>query len=87
MVVVVVLFPQMVGHFMKNFETDPAASSARKTYSTMHVTVLMKRQHGWFLQNVILLIGLLLCYDWFTFLLPAVSSVRIFFFLRMLIKV
>ena len=58
---------------MKTFETDRAASSARKAYSTMYITVLVQRQSGWFVKNVFLLIGLLLMYDWFTFLLAPVG--------------
>jgi hypothetical protein len=58
---------------MKDFETDKEASSTRKAYSTMYITVLVQRQSGWFISNVFVLIGLLLLYDWFTFVLPPVS--------------
>jgi hypothetical protein len=58
---------------MKAFETDREASSTRKAYSTMYITVLVQRRSGWFVSNVFVLIGLLLLYDWFTFVLPPVS--------------
>lgn len=57
---------------MKAFETDREASSTKKAYSTMYITVLVQRQSGWFISNVFLLIGLLLAYDWFTFLISPV---------------
>lgn len=66
---------QVLGHFMKAFETDPDASSTRKAYSTMYITVLVQRQAGWFVSNVFLLIGLLLLYDWFSFVLPPVRPI------------
>ena len=42
---------------MKAFETDREASSTKKAYSTMYITVLVQRQSGWFLSNVFVLIG------------------------------
>ena len=63
---------------MKAFETDPDASSTRKAYSTMYITVLVQRQSGWFVSNVFLLIGLLLLYDWFSFVLPPVCKPMLF---------
>ena len=65
-------FLQIVGHFMKAFQTDPAASSTRKAYSTMFITVLVQRQSAWFVRNVFFLIFLLLAYCWFAFLLAPV---------------
>jgi hypothetical protein len=59
---------------MKAFETDREASSTKKAYSTMYITVLVQRQSGWFVSNVFLLIWLLLLYDWFSFLLPPVRT-------------
>ena len=64
-----------MGHFMKAFETDREASSTKKAYSTMYITVLVQRQSYWFVSNVFLLIGLLLAYDWFTFLISPVRSI------------
>jgi len=64
---------KVLGHFMKAFETDREASSTKKAYSTMYITVLVQRQSGWFLSNVFVLIGLLLGYCWFTFLISPVS--------------
>lgn len=63
----------VIGHFMKAFETDREVSSTKKAYSTMYITMLVQRQSGWFVSNVFLLIGLLLVYDWFTFLIAPVS--------------
>ena len=70
----VLLAAQVLGHFMKSFETDREASSTKKAYSTMYITVLVQRQSGWFVSNVFLLIWLLLLYDWFSFLLPPVGN-------------
>lgn len=37
---------------MKAFETNPLASSTGKIYSTLSVTVLIRRRPEWFIQNI-----------------------------------
>lgn len=62
----------VLGHFMRSYFTDPQASSARKEYSVVFITVLGRRQPGWFINNVFLISSLLLFYTWTLHLLDLV---------------
>ena len=56
---------------MKSFETDPAASSTAKVYSTVFVTILIRRKSGWFVTNVFIPTAAFLLISWLTFMFGA----------------
>jgi hypothetical protein len=58
----------ILGHCIKIFDSDPAASSTGKVYSTLLITVLARRRYGWFIANVFLSTAAFLLLSWATFL-------------------
>jgi hypothetical protein len=59
---------------MKVFCTDPSTSSTGKRYSTLYVTVLMRRKAGWFIANIFIPTFLMLMVSWLTFVYESRGS-------------
>ena len=44
----------VVGHLCRAYHTDPSTSSSTKVYSSMHIIVLVRRESGWYVKNIML---------------------------------
>jgi len=65
---------RFVGFCAKRGRTDPATSSAGKTYSTLHIIICVQRESDWFVNNIIMPTFVLTMVSWATFgLYPAVD--------------
>lgn len=58
---------EVFGHCTMSDTTDPATSSANKSYSMLSITILVTRRPGWFINNVFFVSLLLLFVSWSTF--------------------
>ena len=63
----------VLDHLMKDFVTDPALSSAHKEYSIMFITVLVRRQSMWFVNNILITSTLLVIFTWASYIYEPVS--------------
>lgn len=43
----------ILSHCMKEYVTDPSTSSTGKTYSSLHIVMLVKREGAWFVNNIL----------------------------------
>lgn len=51
-----------LSHCAKEYATDPALSTTGKVYSSIHIIVLLQREGGWFVNNIMIVsCGLILC--------------------------
>ena len=45
---------QCHGHICRSYHTDPTNSSTGKIYSSLHIILLMERESGWYVKNIML---------------------------------
>jgi hypothetical protein len=67
----------ILDHLLRDFLTDPNLSSAHKEYSIMFITILVKRQSIWFVNNIFIISGLLVMFSWASYIYPPVSIISV----------
>jgi hypothetical protein len=58
---------KIFGFTARRYETDPETSSTHKIYSSLHIVILVQRESGWFVNNVMFSSFILAIVCWATF--------------------